>query len=38
LDRVSVFETEGWEFEPLRARQSVNHPHISNGYEIVSCA
>ncbi len=21
LDRVSVFETEGWEFEPLRARQ-----------------
>jgi hypothetical protein len=20
LDRVSVFETEGWEFEPLRAR------------------
>ena len=21
LDRVSVFETEGWEFKPLRARQ-----------------
>jgi len=21
LDRVSVFETEGWRFEPVRARQ-----------------
>ena len=24
LDRVSVFETEGWEFKPLRARQSTD--------------
>jgi hypothetical protein len=25
LDRVSVFETEGWEFEPLRARQILDY-------------
>src|ERR1700722_11154325 len=29
LDRVSVFETEGWRFEPVRARHSTETTELS---------
>src|SRR5271155_5026166 len=36
LDRVSVFETEGWRFEPFRARQHMAKPLLAKLYRPLS--
>ena len=36
LDRVSVFETEGWRFEPFRARQHIAEPLYAKLYRPLS--